>query len=74
VLIAHSVTLLYAFGLTTRPEGIAHVFRPSGLGLGRPEYIGMVKPDEWPAYAGIDADVTPDSDADVTPDSDAEGR
>jgi phosphohistidine phosphatase SixA len=78
VLIAHSVTLLYAFGLTTRPEGIAHVFRPSGLGLGRPEYIGMVKPDEWPAYAGIDteidADVTPDSEADVTPDSGAEGR
>ena len=37
VLIAHSVTLLYAFGLTSRPEGIAHVFRPSGLGLGQPE-------------------------------------
>jgi phosphohistidine phosphatase SixA len=56
VLIAHSVTLLYAFGLTSKPEGVAHVFRPSGLGLGRPEYIGMVKPDEWPALAGIDGD------------------
>jgi len=53
VLIAHSVTLLYAFGLTSRPEGIAHVFRPSGLGLGRPDYIGMVKPEDWPAHAGL---------------------
>jgi phosphohistidine phosphatase SixA len=64
VLIAHSVTLLYAFGLTNRPEGIAHVFRPSGVGLGRPVYIGMVKPDEWPAYAGLgeDADTDPDAE------------
>jgi len=54
VLIAHSVTLLYAFGLTSKPEGVAHVFRPTGLGLARPEYIGMVKPEEWPAYAGLD--------------------
>jgi len=58
VLIAHSVTLLYAFGLTSRPEGVAHVFRPSGLG--RPAYIGMVKPDEWPVYAGIDTAIDPD--------------
>ena len=55
VLIAHSVTLLYAFGLTSRPEGVAHVFRPSGLGLARPEYIGMMKPDEWPVLAGLGA-------------------
>jgi phosphohistidine phosphatase SixA len=78
VLIAHSVTLLYAFGLTSRPEGIAHVFRPSGLGLGRPEYIGMVKPDEWPAYAGLDAEngaeAAPESDGDVAPDIEAESR
>jgi phosphohistidine phosphatase SixA len=69
VLIAHSVTLLYAFGLTSQPEGVAHVFRPSGLGLGRPEYIGMVKPDEWPVYAGLDAEVgeeaVPGSEADA---------
>jgi phosphohistidine phosphatase SixA len=61
VLIAHSVTLLYAFGLTSRPEGIAHVFRPSGVGLGRPAYIGVVKPDEWPVYAGLDAEAEPES-------------
>jgi phosphohistidine phosphatase SixA len=67
VLIAHSVTLLYAFGLTSRPEGIAHVFRPSGVGLGRPAYIGMVKPDEWPIYAGLEADA--DIDAEAEPES-----
>jgi phosphohistidine phosphatase SixA len=67
VLIAHSVTLLYAFGLTSRPEGIAHVFRPSGLGLGRPEYIGMVMPDEWPVYAGLGADA--EGGADGKPES-----
>jgi phosphohistidine phosphatase SixA len=55
LLIAHSVTLLYAFGLTPKPEGVAHVFRPSGLGLGRPDYLGMLKPDDWPVYAGLDA-------------------
>lgn len=54
VLIAHSVTLLYAFGLTAKPEGVAHVFRPSGLGLGRPDYLGMVTPEEWPELAGLD--------------------
>jgi phosphohistidine phosphatase SixA len=53
VFIAHSVTLLYAYGLTGKPEGIAHVFRPSGLGLGTAEYLGSVKPDEWPAIAGL---------------------
>jgi phosphohistidine phosphatase SixA len=66
VLIAHSVTFLYAFGLTNRPEGIAHVFRPSGLGLGRPEYIGMVKPNEWPVYAGLGADADIEADAEAS--------
>jgi broad specificity phosphatase PhoE len=54
ILVAHSVTLLYAFGLTATPEGVAHVFRPTGLGLGMPQYLGMVLPDDWPAYAGLD--------------------
>jgi phosphohistidine phosphatase SixA len=65
VMIAHSVTLLYAFGLTQRPEGIAHVFRPSGIGLGRPEYVGMVKPNEWPVYAGLGADADIETDAEA---------
>ena len=53
VLIAHSVTLLYAYGLTGKPEGIAHVFRPSGLDLGQAKYIGLMEPDDWPIHAGL---------------------
>jgi len=67
VLIAHSVTLLYAFGLTSRPEGVAHVFRPTDLGLGRPDYIGMVKPDEWPLYAGLDSEGATEMSVDAEP-------
>lgn len=61
VLIAHSITLLYAYGLTGKPEGVAHVFRPSGLGLGQPQYIGLLKPDEWPVHAGLAAAGAPQS-------------
>jgi len=53
VLIAHSVTLLYAYGLTGKPEGVAHVFRPSGLALGQAQYIGLMNPDDWPVHAGL---------------------
>jgi phosphohistidine phosphatase SixA len=67
VFIAHSVTLLYAFGLTSKPEGVAHVFRPSGLGLARPEYVGMVKPEEWPAYADLDAVAPPGAGSQADP-------
>ena len=62
VLIAHSITLLYAFGLTGKPEGVAHVFRPSGLGLGQPQYIGVMNPDDWPVHAGLAAAGTTQSD------------
>lgn len=55
VLIAHSITLLYTYGLTGKPEGVAHVFRPSGLGLGQAQYIGLMTPDEWPVHAGLAA-------------------
>jgi phosphohistidine phosphatase SixA len=55
VLIAHSITLLYAYGLTGKPEGVAHVFRPSGLGLGQPQYVGLMKPGDWPVHAGLAA-------------------
>jgi phosphohistidine phosphatase SixA len=72
VLIAHSVTLLYTFGLTSNPEGIAHVFRPTGLGLARPEYVGMVKPEEWPVYAGLDSDAG--APADAAPEAGAQGN
>ena len=50
VLITHTGTLLYSFGLKTRPEGIAHVFRPRD---GRAEYVGMLTPSDWLELAGI---------------------
>jgi len=55
VLIAHSITLLYAYGLTGKPEGVAHIFRPSGLGLGQPQYIGLMVPGDWLVHAGLAA-------------------
>jgi phosphohistidine phosphatase SixA len=61
VLIAHSITLLYAYGLTGKPEGVAHVFRPSGLGLGQAKYIGLMNPDDWPVHAGLTAADAPES-------------
>jgi phosphohistidine phosphatase SixA len=51
ILITHTGTLLYSFGLNSRPEGIAHVFRPNESGAA--EYLGMLKPEDWPRLAGI---------------------
>ena len=53
VLITHTGTLLYSFGLATRPEGIAHVFKPGPAGPA--VYMGMLRPDDWPQLAGIGA-------------------
>lgn len=50
VLITHTGTLLYSFGLDTTPEGIAHVFQPGPV-PGLSQYVGRVTPDEWPALA-----------------------
>lgn len=49
VLITHTGTLLYSFGLQTRPEGIAHIFRPAEFG--NAIYLGRVTPEQWPALA-----------------------
>ena len=53
VLITHTGTLLYTFGLQTRPEGIAHVFRPAEYGP--PGYIGRVTPEDWSQLAAAAA-------------------
>jgi len=45
VLITHTGTLLYTFGLQTRPEGIAHIFRPAEFG--NAVYLGRVSPEQW---------------------------
>jgi phosphohistidine phosphatase SixA len=54
VLITHTGTLLYSFGLSSRPEGIAHVFRPDQSGTAI--YVGMMLPEQWPELAGIAAE------------------
>lgn len=51
VLITHTGTLLYSFGLQFKPEGIAHVFK-RGV-AGQADYVGMVEPEQWPALAGL---------------------
>jgi phosphohistidine phosphatase SixA len=50
ILITHTGTLLYSFGLQTRPEGIAHIFRPAEFG--NAIYLGRVTPEQWSALAG----------------------
>jgi phosphohistidine phosphatase SixA len=50
VMITHTGTLLYSFGLETRPEGIAHIFRPAEFG--NAIYLGRVTPEQWSALAG----------------------
>lgn len=52
VLITHTGNLLYAFGLDSRPEGIAHVFRPTGTG--RASYLGSLDPAQWKQLSGTD--------------------
>ena len=50
IMITHTGTLLYSFGLETRPEGIAHIFRPASFG--NAIYLGRVTPEQWSALAG----------------------
>ena len=50
VLLTHTGTLLYSFGLDSRPEGIAHVFQPGPAGTSL--YLGSLAPEEWARLAG----------------------
>ena len=52
VLITHTGTLLYSFGLKTRPEGIAHVFHAAD---GKAQYVGSLTPADWSQLAGLDS-------------------
>jgi len=49
VLLTHTGTLLYSFGLDSRPEGIAHVFQPGPAGTSI--YLGSLVPEDWPRFA-----------------------
>jgi phosphohistidine phosphatase SixA len=53
VLVTHTGNLLWSFGLDSKPEGLTHVFKPTGLAIGRPTYLGRVNPDEWRTLAGL---------------------
>lgn len=53
VLVTHTGNLLWSFGLDSKPEGLTHVFKPTGLSLGRATYIGRVDPEQWRTLAGL---------------------
>jgi len=57
VLVTHTGTLLYTFGLKTRPEGVTHVFRPAEFG--NAIYLGTMEPDDWGRFSGAAATPTP---------------
>jgi phosphohistidine phosphatase SixA len=50
VLLTHTGTLLYSFGLDSRPEGIAHVFQPGPAGTSL--YLGSLVPARRPSPPG----------------------
>ena len=52
VLLTHTGTLLYSFGLDSTPEGIAHVFQPGPAGTS--VYLGSLAPEDWPRLAGLE--------------------
>jgi len=52
VLVTHTGNLLWSLGLDSKPEGLAHVFAPTGLAIARPTYLGRVDPEQWRALAG----------------------
>lgn len=52
VLVTHTGTLLYSFGLDTKPEGVAHVFQPGPAGIAL--YVGKLTPEDWSNAAGLD--------------------
>ena len=57
VLLTHTGALLYSFGLDSKPEGIAHVFRPGPAGTA--VYLGRLLPDDWPRLAAASAPAGP---------------
>lgn len=54
VLVTHGGTLSLGFGLATEPEGIAHVFKPTGGEGEEPVYQGSIRPEEWRELAGLE--------------------
>jgi phosphohistidine phosphatase SixA len=67
ILVTHTGNLLWTLGLDSKPEGLAHVFKPTGLAIARPSYVGRVEPSEWRSLAGLPE---PSDDAAGTPPAD----
>lgn len=53
VLVTHTGNLMWSLGLDSKPEGLVHVFKPTGLSITRPDYVGRVDPEEWRSLAGL---------------------
>ncbi len=60
LLITHTGNLLWSYGLDAKPEGLAHVFEPSGLPIHRPTYLGRLDPGEWASLVGGGAEAPAD--------------
>ena len=65
ILVTHTGNLLWSFGLDSKPEGLTHVFKPTGLSIGRASYLGRVNPDEWRTLGGLDAPAGAPADDDA---------
>jgi phosphohistidine phosphatase SixA len=61
VLLTHTGTLLYSFGLDSKPEGIAHVFQPGPAGTSL--YLGSLTPDDWARLATPTVEAAPSPEA-----------
>lgn len=66
LLVTHTGNLLWTLGLDSKPEGLAHVFEPTGLAIARPGYLGRIEPEQWRSLAGL-----PEPDAGATGNEDA---
>jgi hypothetical protein len=49
-MVSHTANLQEAVGIWPKPEGVAHVFKPTGDG--NFSYVGMVMPEVWAQEAG----------------------
>lgn len=52
-MVSHTANLQEAVGIWPKPEGVAHIFKPSGDG--NFTYVGMVLPDAWQQEAALAA-------------------
>ena len=53
LLVTHTGNLMWTLGLDSKPEGLTHVFQPTGLSIARPSYLGRVNPEDWRSLANL---------------------